>query len=253
MKNVVLPQYAGQTFEDGMQSCEVEKEASKKNKVEKYNLEELQEKYGYGFTSEEYFNFERKYKKITHGYVEKTALHTERLLSYIRNKVKEEMASANGDAALAERWSKMAASDATAAKLNVSQLSKNDITGGIDLIPQLVEAVEEYMSLIPLMPKLKEVPYDDADMIIWAFTNYVRRLEDKEEVSYKDVYKYYDEFLEDYFTNEKKLSKKEVEIEKKKRNNVFRDLGEKYYEPIYDSDKEEYKDQEDGELDEFTL
>jgi len=250
MKNVGMRQYKGMTFRDGEQVADIsdDEKIIAKLKTDKFDLVELVEKYGYGHPAEDYYNFERKYNKLTIGYREKTSLHTEGLITYIIHKVKEETATANGDVTEAEKWSRMTKTDATSAKINVSQLSKSDITGGIDLIPQLAEAMEERLSLIPVMPKLRAIPYDDADMIIWALTNYNRRLEEKPEVSYAEVYGFYDNFLEEYFRDEKGLAPEQVEIEKKKRNNVFKDLGERYYEPIYDSEKEENENREDIEV-----
>lgn len=131
----------------------------------------------------------------------------------------------------------MASKAATDAKINVSQLSKSDISGGVDVLSQLCEAVETELGIIPLLPRLTAQPYDDADLIIWAIINYYRRLEDKEKVSYKDIYKFYDEMLEEDFKS-KGLSSEEIDKLKKARNNVFRDLEDVYKEPLYDTGDE---------------
>lgn len=218
------------------------------NLIDSLDLRKLQDKYGYGFEEEEYLNFERKYKKLSRGYKEKTELHTERLITYIIHKVKEEMATAKGQVAEAEKWAKLAQADATAAKLNVSQLSKSDITGGIDLLPQLVEAVEQYASLIPLLPKVLEQPYDDADLIMWANINYLRHLEDKPFVEYRDIWNFYDKMLNEHY-KQKGYSNEQILDEKKKRNNIFRDLGEVYIEPLYEHPDDFIEDS--GDSDEF--
>ena len=127
----------------------------------------------------------------------------------------------------------MAKDAATAAKINVSQLSKSDISGGVDLLPQLFEAVESEVGIIPILPYLKEQPYDDADLIIWTIVNYIRRLEDKPRIEYKEIWNFYDQMLSDYY-NQKGYSNEMVQKEKIKRNNVFRDLGEVYKEPVYE-------------------
>jgi hypothetical protein len=232
------------------QSTENKQDEEITKQLENTDLSKLKEKYGYGFTPEEYLNFERKYKKLSRGYKEKTELHTERLLTYIIHKVKGEMAAATGgNVSEAEKWEKLAQSDATAAKLNVSQLSKSDITGGIDLLPQLVEAVEQYASLIPLLPKVLEQPYDDADLIIWANINYTRRLEDKPIVSYREIWNFYDKMLEENY-KQKGYSDEQIKSEKTKRNNVFRDLSEVYIEPLYENPDEFIE--ENGDSDEFS-
>lgn len=200
--------------------------------------DEIIDKWGIGYTADEYRQFERKYNKLIRNYGEKTALHTEGLLSYIRFRVKEELATAKGEVKEAKEWGQMASKAATDAKINVSQLSKSDISGGVDVLSQLFEAVETELGIIPLLPRLTAQPYDDADLIIWAIINYYRRLEDKEKVAYKDIYHFYDEMLEEDFKS-KGLTTEEIENLKKARNNVFRDLEDVYKEPLYDTGDEE--------------
>lgn len=207
----------------------------------------LQEKYGYGYEDEEYLNFERKYKKLHKSYKEKTHIHTERLIDYIIKKVKEEMAIARGDVGEAKTYEVMAKNAAQAAKLNIHQLSKSDITGGIDLLPQLVEAVEEKASLIPIMTKLKEQPYDDADVIIWSIINKIRRIEEKPMVSYKTIWNFYDEMIEEFF-KQKGYTEEQIENEKEKRRVPFRDLDKIYVEPLYTEDMDDYEGDDDGTL-----
>lgn len=197
--------------------------------------DEIIDKWGYGYTPEMYEAFERKYRKLVDNYTEKTALHTENLLTYIRFRVQEEFCTAKGDSTSAKNWASMAKEAAQSAKLNVSQLTASDLSGGIDTISQLFESVEEYASLIPILPKLLEQPYDDADVIIWALINYQRRLNDLPRVKYRDIYNFYDEMMEEIF-KAKGYTDEQIEEEKKKRNNVFRDLGEVYKEPLYESD-----------------
>lgn len=249
MKNLAMKQFRELTWEDTI--IVDNHTANSINNINTSNFkvtEEMIERWGYGFQPEEYLNFERKYKKLTKGYKEKTALHSERLDTYIIHKVKEEMATARGDVAEAEKWAKLAQKDATDAKLNVSQLSKSDITGGVDLLPQLVEAAEQYASLIPLLPKVLAQPYDDADLIIWANVNYLRHLEEKPFIQYREIWNFYDRMLEESF-KQKGYSAVQIEEEKRKRNNVFRDLGEVYIEPLYENPDDFI---EEGDSDEFA-
>lgn len=247
MKNLALKQnrdlkWRDSIFEDGHTD---DTNINNNLNIENFRItDDIMERWGYGFQPEEYLNFERKYKKLTKGYKEKTALHSERLDTYIIHKVKEEMATARGDVNEAEKWAKLAQKDAQDAKLNVSQLSKSDITGGIDLLPQLVEAVEQYTSLIPLLPKVLEQPYDDADLIIWANINYLRHLEDKPFVPYRDIWNFYDRMLEEHF-KQKGFTDDQIKEEKRKRNNVFRDLGNVYIEPLYENPDDFIEDGED--------
>jgi hypothetical protein len=199
--------------------------------------EAIVEKWGYGYTDEEYYYFEKKYKKLIDNYGEKTALHIEALLTYVRFRVKEELATAKNEIKEAKDWGQMASKAADDAKINVRQLSKSDLSGGVDLVPQIFEAVESKVGVIPIMPKLKEQPYDDADIIIWCVLNYLRRLEGKSRIEYREIWNFYDTMLEEHY-KQQGYNKEMIKKEKEKRNSVFRDLGAVYKEPIYEEGEE---------------
>lgn len=211
----------------------------KKNKFEIDGMthEQLEDKFGIGYTDEEYYCFEKKWRKLIDNYGQKTSLHTEALTTYIRFRVKEELATANGDVTEATKWGGLAEKAQQAGKLNVSQLSKSDISGGVDVICQLFEAVESEVGIIPLLPKLIEQPQDDADMIIWSLINYGRVLEDKPMVQYQDIWNFYNNMLQEY-CNDKGMSEKDKLNYLEKRNNTFKDLGKIYKEPLYEGDFE---------------
>jgi len=199
-----------------------------KGKVDK----ELINKWGEGYDPELYNLFEIKYQKLIRSYSEKTEMHTEALLVYIRYRVKEEIETAQNHIKEAKEWGALASKAALDAKINPAQMSKSDISGGIDVMTQLFETIESEVGIIPFLPKLLEQPYDDADMIIWSIVNYIRRLEEKPVVDYKSIYVFYDEMLNEYY---KQMGFNQGQIEKflQKRNNVFRDLGKIYIEPLY--------------------
>ncbi|MGZ9868127.1 hypothetical protein ACU3L3_06870 [Priestia endophytica] len=208
-------------------------------KKEKFLItEEMIDKWGANYQEEEYAQFERKYNKLVQNYGEKTSFHIEGLVVYIRYRVKEEMATAKGLVKEAKEWGQLAAKAAQDAKINVSQLSKSDISGGVDVLSQLSEAVETEIGIIPNLPRLTAQPYDDADVIIWAVISYYRRLEDKPPVEYSDIWHFYDEMLEEHFIA-KGYSEDEVAVFKEKRNNIFRDLGDVYVEPLYDTGEDD--------------
>lgn len=246
LKNINMPQYRSLVWDDVSEedidkdNAEIETDSGQYNSYEIF-LENFKptnriiEKWGYGYSNEEYYFFEKKWNNLIDNYGKKTSFHTESLVTYIRFRVKEELATAQGKIKEAKEWGTMARDAATAAKINVSQLSKSDITGGIDLLPQLFEAVESKVGIIPILPKLKEQPYDDADLIIWTIVNYIRRLEDKSRVEYKDIWVFYDQMLEEFY-KQKGYTKDMINKEKEKRNNIFRDLSAVYKEPIYEED-----------------
>lgn len=201
----------------------------------------LIDKWGYGYEQQEYKLFEHKWDKLINNYGEKTSLHTENLKTYIRFRVKEELATAKGLVKDAKEWGQLASKAAQDAKINVSQLSKSDISGGVDVLAQLAEAIESVESVIGLLPKILEQPYDDADLIIWANVNYMRKLEDKPKVSYREIWNFYDEMLEEHFKSQG-YNEEQIEEFKRNRNNVFRDLEEIYIEPLdgeYSGDENE--------------
>lgn len=212
------------------------KSTTKKSNNKQFNItDELLDKWGEGYKPEEYQQFEKKWNSLINNYGEKTALHTEGLKVYIRYRVKEEMATAKSDIKSAKEWGVLASKAAQDAKINVSQLSKSDISGGVDLVCQIFEAVESEIGVIPLLPRLLEQPYDDADIIIWCIINYMRRLEEKPRISYRDIWNFYDEMLEEVCKQQGLTEQQTIEF-KIKRNNVFRDLEQVYIEPLYKED-----------------
>ena len=239
--NSGINQFSGARYKDSIFDASGSKKSNDyelSKKKGKYEIEgmpflDLENKWGFGYTEEEYYYFEKKYRKLIDSYGEKTSLHTEALLTYIRFRIKEEMATAKGDATNASKWGSMAENASKNAKITVQQLSKSDISGGVDLMPQLFEAVEDKLGIIPTLPYLKEQPYDDADLIIWSILNYSQRLEDKPRISYREIWDFYDEMLMDSYT-QKGYSKERMEQERTKRNAIFRDLSEIYKEPIYE-------------------
>lgn len=205
--------------------------------IEGMTHEMLEDKYGVGYTDEEYYCFEKKWRKLVDSYGQKTSLHIESLTTYIRFRVKEELATAKGDVAEAIKWGQLAEKAQQSGKLNVSQLSKSDISGGVDLVCQIFEAVESEVGVIPLLPKLIEQPMDDADMIIWSLVNYGRTLEDKPRVKYKEIWDFYNDMLDEY-CGDKGMSDDQRKEFLEKRNNTFRDLGKLYKEPLYEGEYE---------------
>lgn len=66
--------------------------------------DEVRELFGDGFSTMEYKKMADKYEKLKMNYTLQTNLHQEALATYVRFKVKEEMATANGDVDEAKKW-----------------------------------------------------------------------------------------------------------------------------------------------------
>lgn len=166
---------------------------------------EIIEKWGEGYTPEEYRAFERKYAMLKNNYRESTAMHTEALITYIRYRVKEEIATSKNESKAAKEWGAMAKGAATAAKINPSQLSKADLSDGMDNFGQLVRSVEQAVDIIEILPKFISRPNDKVDFTIMCYVNYERRLNSLPMVEYKDIYEFYEERkkeLENQLNNE---------------------------------------------------
>jgi hypothetical protein len=199
IRNIGLPQYKDMTFDDSVFYA-----IEKKTVIAE---DPLIEKWGSGYTDEEYVAFERKYKFLTNNYQEKTNMHTEALMIYVRYRVKEELATAKGDSRAAKEWGTMAKDQATAAKINPSQFSKSDLTNGMDSFGELVRSVESVVDVIEILPRFKQRPNDKVDFNIWCYINYARDLEGMEPVSYEDVYKFLEQRTKDF---EESLTEEEI-------------------------------------------
>jgi hypothetical protein len=200
MKNISMPQYKGLTWNNSTL------EPSNKGDIEeKYNIKtedfkvtsDLILKWG-DYSPEEIKAFERKYQMLKNNYQEKTAMHTEALLIYIRYRVKEEMATQKGDVREAKEWGALAQKAAQDAKINPSQLSKSDLSDGLDSFSQLVRSVEQAVDIIEILPKFKERPQDSVDMTIWCYINYIRDLKGLPLAEYKDIYAFVEERKKEY-------------------------------------------------------
>lgn len=199
LKNVQL-NYKNSTWKDSV--FEVQNSKDKLDILNEMNAntvsDELINKWGFGYTSDEYLAFERKYNLLKNNYQEKTAMHTEALLTYIRYRVKEEMSTAMNDMKSAKEWGQLAQKAAQDAKINPSQLSKSDLSDGLDTFGQLVRTVEQAVDIIPILPQFKEKPQDKVDFTLLCYINYVRDLKGLPAVEYEEVYRFYDDRKKEY-------------------------------------------------------
>ena len=154
--------------------------------------------FGEGYTRIEYKNMYKKYNDMQKNYTIQTNIHKEALLTYVRFKVKEELATAKGDVQEAQKWYSAAQDAADKAKLTPKQLSKADLQGGITNFSDIFKAVEEANERIPIFPEFKYRPNDAVDFILWCYINYERNLNGLPEVKYSDIYKFYDEKKQEY-------------------------------------------------------
>lgn len=161
--------------------------------VEEFGLQDL---FGSGFTPSEYVVMHKKYLQLQNNYPLRTEMHKEALVTYVKYGFKRDKAIASDDMDAADKWGKLAAKQASDAKINPNQLSAADLSEGISNFSKLVEAVERAQDIIPILPKYKETPLDKVDYTIWQYVNYIRRLQNMPDIKYSDLYKYLDEQFE---------------------------------------------------------
>ncbi|WP_223251770.1 hypothetical protein [Bacillus atrophaeus] len=161
-------------------------------------LEKLKEKYGYGYPDDDYLLFEKKFLQLKPSFQLLTTMHEECLREYCVNKVYETLAKAKGDFKQAKDWAAMAKDTAEAGKLKPSQMSKADLSQGLDGFGQLARMVEEKVDIIPILPKFVSQPKDKPDVVLWCYLNYVRDLKGLPAADYKDIYNFYEERRADY-------------------------------------------------------
>lgn len=159
---------------------------------------EMVDKFGEGYTKKMYRLMDKKYKKLEKNYNMKTAMHEEALATYVSRKVREEIATAEGNVVDADKWSKAAAQAAIDGKLTPKQLSETDLQGGLANFSDIFRAVEEAKERIKIFSEFKYRPIDAADFIIWNYVNYERGLNNLPNVEYKDIYEFYDKKKKEY-------------------------------------------------------
>ncbi len=156
--------------------------------------------FGDGYTKNEYRKMFEKYEKLKINYTLQTNIHQEALATYVRFKVKEEIATAEGNVDAARKWYDSAQNAAEKAKLTPKQLTKADLDSGINSISELTKALEQAVDVIKILPRFKYRPNDAPDFNIWCYVNYERKLNDQPEATYEDVYAFYDKRKQDYIT-----------------------------------------------------
>lgn len=217
LRLINLQQYRQMTWQDGDLDAldnpieikpaltDINKVEPIKTEIEKFKdfkvTDEMIKLFGNGYTDEEYFHMWNKYNFLKVYYSEQTSMHTEALVTYVRYKVKEEIAVANNRAGDAKTWGELAMKQAEKAKINPNQLSKADLQGGLNTIGDIALAAEQQEDIIKILPEFTFRPNDAVDFCIWEYINYARDLQGLPLIDYKDVYKFYDKRKKDYLDN----------------------------------------------------
>lgn len=154
------------------------------------SFDELKDLFGYGFTESEYREIHRKFISLQNNYPLRTEMHKEALITYVKYAFKRDKAIADDDMDAADKWGKLCSKQATDAKINPSQLSAADLSDGITCFSQLAQAVEKEIDVVPILNEYIERPRDRVDYTIYMIIDYLRDLEGKSHIDYKDVYQY---------------------------------------------------------------
>lgn len=147
--------------------------------------------FGEGYTEKEYQEMKRLYEKCKLKYPNMSDENDELILQYVRYATKAKIAVSMDNIADAEKWSKLATEA-------LKQLNSIDVQGGVTCFSEFFQKFERVKDVTRILPRFKYRPNDAPDFIIWCYINYCRRLEGKPEVSYGDVYKFYDDKVAEY-------------------------------------------------------
>lgn len=177
----------------------------------------LETRWGTGHKPEVVELLEKKYMELSASYPLDTSIHEEALTTYCVYKVRAELAAMRDDPDGAKKWGELAQKQGNIAKIN---LDKADLTQGLDGFSALARRVEQEVDVIPVLPRYIEKPSDQADLAIYSFVNYERRLNGLPDVEYSDIYDFYQDNLREFLndrTKDPRVKKhiKEIEIEGK--------------------------------------
>jgi len=202
-----MPQLKGARWKDsvfGNESNDIlednTKTPTRRNTISIDELESLKEKFGDGYPDKEYILFEKKYQDLRPSFQLTTTMHEECLREYCIDKVKEGLAKARGEFKEAKEWASMAKEQASSGKLNPSQMSKADLSGGLDTFGQMRRMVEQTDEgeMLRILPIFMEKPKDKVDITLWLYVNYIRDLKGLEECEFKDIWDFYNRRVVEY-------------------------------------------------------
>lgn len=154
---------------------------------------EILRRFGEGYSKREYQLMQAKYDFISQSYATVTAMHEEGLVNYVRYKVKEELAISRGEIGAAKEWGELASKASQKAKLDPSQLSKNETSIGLTSWSEIFQAIEQADDIMGLLPRFTYRPNDSVDFCLWNYVNYIRRLDGKPLCDYQDIWEFYEE------------------------------------------------------------
>lgn len=198
-KEKIAKKYADITDIDDDGNVIPKKEKKHKSDIGDFEItDEIVELFGDGYSKSEYKKMYEKYEKLKLNYTLQTNLHQEALATYVRFKVREEMATAEGNIDEAKKWYDAAQNAAASGKLTPKALTAADLQKGMNSVSELIKAVEQATDVIKILPQFKYRPNDSPDFTIMCYVNYERDLNGQPQVPYEDIYAFYDKKKKEY-------------------------------------------------------
>ena len=198
-KEKIAKKYADITDIDDDGNVIPKKEKKHKSDIGDFEItDEIVELFGDGYSKSEYKKMYDKYEKLKLNYTLQTNLHQEALATYVRFKVKEETATAEGNVDEAKKWYDAAQNAAANGKLTPKALSAADLQKGMNSVSELIKAVEQATDVIKILPQFKYRPNDSPDFTIMCYVNYERELNGQPQVPYEEIYSFYDKKKKEY-------------------------------------------------------
>ena len=189
LKRIALQQYRELTWADSIFESEQKKA---KKVVHGYDLEELIRKWGQGHSEQELVAFEDKYQFLTNGQTAQNSVIDDATITYVKYRIKADMAIANDNPQDATKWGQLADKAMERAKLAPDKMSKNDLNGGLDNFATLSKEIELATNgVIPILPRYLKQPKDEADFIIYCYISYIRETRNLPPVEYSEIYDFY--------------------------------------------------------------
>ena len=198
MKRIALHQFKDKSWEDSIFEIPEEVKKKKPKLNHDFDLSELEDKWGSGYTDEELIAFDKIYRFLVGDSSSKSNIHDDAAMVYIRFRVKADFATARDDIAAATKWGQLAEKAQDKAKLSPDKLTKNDLSGGMDNFATWSQEIERAVDgVVPMLPSYLEQPKDKADFIIMCYVNYIQHMKGLPLSDYKDIYEFYNRRAEE--------------------------------------------------------
>jgi hypothetical protein len=162
------------------------------------DINDLKIKWGMDYKDEDLIKFELKYKELRKNYEIKTASHDEFLKHACVASVKATQCIAKDDPDGTKTWMSIFKDMTNAGKLQPSQMSKADLSGGLNNFGEFWKSLEDAKNVIEILPEFKKQPRDDADFVLYCNIQYMRRVLGLPDIKYDEIWKFYEELAEQF-------------------------------------------------------